>query len=312
MTNNKDTKIVVDKTYIEFMGEKIYPPFKIEDVKSVLGEGRYVLVNPEFNIKNQVWDELGIFGWLNDDCTEIKSWGICIAQNEKNLPLNVYQGKILIGKKEYTECKWKVDPPAQTLKNGCFRLYTLFHDMVEKISDITFDSPISSRIIIEYTIPKPKKEKSDKYKLKHLNEPVLEFVNFNFKLAVIQLLMYKKGLLTPRFDIYEFAEEYTKRKIDIDEDGYEPIKEALDWFKALEIPQSMAEYVDELIMDGGNDIYGQIIPFWDGEDGFFDIDTLDEAEVKQFPNLHYINLMSINPEKAIEVLEKCGVSVELL
>lgn len=38
-------------------------------------------------------------------------------------------------------------------------------------------------------------------------------------------------------------------------------------------------------MDGGNQIYGNIAPLWDGEDERFDVDGISPDELKCFPNL---------------------------
>lgn len=314
MKDNSNHKIIsIQKDHLVFMGEKIYPPFKLDILKNIFGDAR--IVPPSGNIKKTycVWDEIGIYGWLNDQCTEIEAFGICIVHHERNLPSGLYDGSIKIGTKDYRECKWKFDCYfAQEIKKGCFLIVTLLPEQLSTVKDKFKDTAVylSGIIEIDYVPPKPKKP--SKYNLSKLKEPILKFSNFNFKLAVIQSLMYDKCLLTPKFDIYEFAEEYTKRDINIDDEGYGPIKEALNWFKKLEIPQSMAKEVDTLIMDGGNNIYGQITPFWDGEDNFFDIDVLDEAEVKQFPNLSHVTLMSEKPDKAIAVLKKCGVSVDVL
>lgn len=198
------------------------------------------------------------------------------------------------------------------MKQGCFHLLTLSPDMLPEIEDEDRDiaEMSASRMEITYIAPKVKKPK--KFVLPKLDEPVLEFTNLNFKLAVIQKLMYEKNLLEPQFDIYEFAKEYTRREIDIDDEGYEPIKEAKKWFKDLQISKRLADEVTELEMDGGDDIYFQIVPFWDGEDEIFDINKITEEEVRQFPNLRHMTLMSSKPKKVMEVLEKCGVEVELV
>lgn len=65
-------------------------------------------------------------------------------------------------------------------------------------------------------------------------------------------------------------------------------------------------------MDGGSAVYGQIWPFWDGEDEYFDLDAVTEAELRQFPNLTRVTLMSSRPEAVAPVLEACSVEVELL
>ena len=65
-------------------------------------------------------------------------------------------------------------------------------------------------------------------------------------------------------------------------------------------------------MDGGSEIYTQLCPFWDGEDGAFDLNTITEAELRQFPNLKHMTLMSSKPEQVLPVLERCGIKVDLL
>ncbi len=319
MINNKDAIIVISKDSIEFGGEKLVPPFKIEEVKRVLGEGRYFFKElkdcgiPGLAVRNQVWDELGIFASLNDKETEVRTFCVCVVPNSHNHPKKLYEGRILIGSKDYTECKWKFDGRSdQEMKQGCFHLLTLSPDLLPEIEDEDRDIAEMSASRMEITYIPPKVKKSKKFTLTKLDEPVLEFTNLNFKLAVIQKLMYEKDLLEPQFDIYEFAKEYTRREIDIDDEGYEPIKEAKKWFKDLQIPKRLAGEVTELEMDGGDDIYFQIVPFWDGEDEIFDINKITEAEVRQFPNLRHMTLMSSKPKKVVEVFEKCGVEVELL
>lgn len=315
MKEQKSSKrISIKKDHIDFFGQKLYPPFYLEDVRKVLGDGRTIPAHDEIKKSFYVWDELGIQAWMNDEITEAEAFGICIAEYKSNLPKKLYDGAIYIGTKDYRETKWKFDLEfAQEKKLGCFEIATLLPSELSKVDNQFKDIALqmSSMIEVDYT-PIENKKKEKKYVLNPIHEPALTFTHFNFKLAVIQLLMYKKELLKPKFDIYEFAEEYAKRKIDIEDEGYEPIQEALNWFKKLEIPERLADEVDDLVMDGGNDIYHQIIPFWDGEDDYFDINALDEAEVKQFKNLHHITLMSANPDKAIETLETCNVTVELL
>ena len=65
-------------------------------------------------------------------------------------------------------------------------------------------------------------------------------------------------------------------------------------------------------MDGGSKIYLQLCPFWDGEDGAFDLNTITEAELRQFPNLKHITLMSSKPEQVLPVLERCSIKADLL
>ncbi len=65
---------------------------------------------------------------------------------------------------------------------------------------------------------------------------------------------------------HEFAREYSRRKIDIDTEGYEPIPEIRKWLEKYPVPERLAPEVTEIEMDGGSEIYTQLCPFWDGED----------------------------------------------
>ena len=101
-------------------------------------------------------------------------------------------------------------------------------------------------------------------------------------------------------------------KIDIEAGGYEPIPENRKWVEKYPVPERLAPEGTEIEMDGGSEIYTQLCPFWDGEDGAFDLNTITEAELRQFPNLKHITLMSSKPEQVLPVLERCGIKVDLL
>ena len=216
-----------------------------------------------------------------------------------------YNGILKIGEKPYEKAKWKFDKMlADEMEYGCFSLTTLLDKNLPKVKGRDY---MSSRIQIVYEEPQEKKENI--YILKESTEPSLKFESFGFKLAIVQYLMYDKALLTPKFDIYEFAKVYEGREIDIDEEGYEPIQEAVEWFEKLQIPVTLADEIEELIVDGGNEIYSQIIPFWDGEDDYFDMRNVSEEEVKQFKNLKKMEVMPQENWDEMEVFKKCGIEV---
>ena len=66
------------------------------------------------------------------------------------------------------------------------------------------------------------------------SEQILHFDHLNFKLAVIQVLMYDLQVLKPSFDIYTFADQYSEEEIDTE--SMEVIRPALEYFEALSIP----------------------------------------------------------------------------
>ena len=124
--------------------------------------------------------------------------------------------------------------------------------------------------------------------------------------------MYEKGLLAPKLDAYEFAREYSRRKIDIDAEGYEPIPEIQKWLEQYPVPARLAPEVTEIEMDGGRrDLYPALsVLGWRGRS--LDLNTITEDELRQFPNLKHITLMSSKPEQVLPVLERCGIKADLL
>ena len=159
------------------------------------------------------------------------------------------------------------------------------------------------------TIEKNKEKYSEDF-YNNMEEGYLQFDNFNFKLAIIQELMYDINVLQPEFDIYEFAKEYKGEEIDTESETV--IEPALEYFKNLQIPKSLAKEVGSFYMDGGNEVYMNIIPLWDGEDGFFDLNNVSLAELRQFPNLTEATILTDDFDKIKKIFDAAGIKVELL
>ncbi|MFZ6874006.1 DUF6892 domain-containing protein [Undibacterium sp. Di27W] len=123
-----------------------------------------------------------------------------------------------------------------------------------------------------------------------------QFKDLNFKLLVIQELMYVQEKLLPRFDVHEFIRQHTDREIMIEKEGYDVIPEVLAYFENLLIPPSLLAQVDKLAFDGGNKIYHQIFPYWDGECDTFDVTFAED--IKLVPHL---KRMSSMPTRFIEL-----------
>ena len=100
--------------------------------------------------------------------------------------------------------------------------------------------------------------------------------------------------------------------MDIDTESMEIIQPALDHFEKLQIPKEYAQHVQEIYMDGGNEIYMNLIPQWDGEDDSFDLNEVSLKELQQFPNLKQATIISSNFEHVKETFDKQGVQVKLL
>jgi hypothetical protein len=139
---------------------------------------------------------------------------------------------------------------------------------------------------------------------------IAQFQDLNFKLTVINALMYDGDALTPRFDVDEFVESHDKRTIDTEEEGYEVIPEVLAWFAALEIPTSLLAGIERLEQEGGDEIWLQIIPFWDGEDDVFNIKSAADAAL--LPSLKNITLFYDDDDSIFQAFEARGVTAEWL
>ena len=159
------------------------------------------------------------------------------------------------------------------------------------------------------TIEKNKEKYSEDF-YNNMEEGYLQFDNFNFKLAIIQELMYDINVLQPEFDIYEFAKEYKGEEIDTESET--AIEPALEYFKNLQIPKSLAKEVGSFYMDGGNEVYMNIIPLWDGEDGYFDLNDVSLEELRQFPNLTEATILTDDFDKIKKIFDAAGIKVELL
>lgn len=318
---SKEQQFIVKKDRLMVCGKKLSPPFTLKQVTAVLGPARIVVKQGvrrdaatseerPYTVLYCVWDELGIQGRLNDEETEIETFFICLSPHESNLTSKQFDGDVLIGEKDYLEAVWEPFGCIQTCKLGGFTLFTRLPFPVPEHEDLqTVIARYSSQIELSYSIPMPK-VKTNKYKLSKLDEPVLKFKNLGFKLAVMNVLMYEKGLLEPKFDIWEFSETYARRRIDPEAEGYDGmIPEAASWFKRYPIPAQLAPEVTEIDMDGGDEVNCQLAPNWDGEDDLFDINAVDEAELRQFPNLKRASVFTTNEHAVVPMFRKCGVEV---
>ncbi len=148
-----------------------------------------------------------------------------------------------------------------------------------------------------------KETPKDTYIIKELNEEEITFTDFGFKLSVIQ------ELITPKFDLFEFVIWYSKREIDLEEEGYEPIEEVTQYFRDMPIPKRLAPEITEIYQDGGNEIYLNLIRFAEGWEDYWDIESTEDF--KNFPNLKKATLCYAK-QNVIEDLKEIGIDAEWL
>jgi hypothetical protein len=136
-----------------------------------------------------------------------------------------------------------------------------------------------------------------------------DFKDFNFKLAVIEVLMYRDKLLSPAFDVAEFIQQTKGRKLNLQKEGYKVIPGVKKYFKDLVIPPDLLGRV-ESIHQGYHTAYHQIIPFWDGEGDEFNITSTEDLNL--VPNLKEIVLLYDHEQKMVREFEAKGIKAQYL
>ncbi len=320
---------------------------KIDENKfaEILGEARKNIFQGETSGKSftrtvWIWDELGFIiniptedgvrYSLEFELIEDTEFRNSVKYNYFDLhSKKLFNGKFTLGGKEileaFSEKELKGAYYSLRKKFGNWEIsFEILDDIAQQIKALSFEEKEEGKISeilknhsqpfksfwFSYVTPKPKKVPSTKYKLSKATDTDLKFKNLNFKLAIIQELMYVQEILKPKFDVYEFCKEYTRKEIIPDDYFDEMIPEVKKWFKDLPIPASMADKITELYFDGGNEIYAQLIPQWDGEDNIYDIKSLNEEELTQFPNLKKIDGTAIFiSEKTKKILKNKGIEI---
>lgn len=308
--NLHNNSMIINGTSLAF-------PLSLKDIERVLGKPDQVVKKDNKFIK-YIYDNDGIvFQHSFEVKQHLKSCEVYIDEEHLISTVFLYYGdvvKSMIGEEELPKqpCQAVVFSDGKSpyffsdrQKVGDFNLIlwtpygTNFNGIAETITDT---------LSISY-FPEIK-HKRESYNLKTTDEEVLHFDNINFKLAIIQVLMYDLEVLKPVFNIFDFAEEASE--LNIDTECMEIIQPALEYMMDLPIPKKYAEQVQEIDMDGGNEIYMNLIPQWDGEDDSFDLNEVSLKELQQFPNLKQATIISSNFEHVKKTFDKQGVQVKVL
>lgn len=298
--NQKSFSVNILENGVEINNQSFSLPLNFENLRNLFGNNFVQTENDTDLI--YTWDNLGFKFFISKTDKSVKSIMIKTKESETSyLPKNVLNGKLKIKNQDYESCI------SITEKDYLFKDIAIGN--IKLTANISKEEPKQIVAFFISEIIKKEKKKSDKYEFKKISGEKIEFKDFNFKLAIIEELMYNKKILTPKFDVYEFGEFYDKREIDIEEDGYEPIPEVVEYFKKLEIDKKFAEEITEIYQDGGNEIYMNIMPFWDGEDDEFNIRNYED--LKYFPNLKKMTLFETDP-KIFEELKSKGIDAKPL
>ena len=316
-TTHKKLEINLHNNSMIINGTSLSFPLSLQDIEAVLGKPDQVVKRDNKFIK-YIYDNIGIvFEHSFSIKNHLKKSKTYIDEEHLISTVFLYYGdvvKSMTGEKELPKqpCQAVVLSDGKSPyffsnrhRVGDFNLIlwtpygTNFNGITETITDT---------LSISY-FPEIKRERESN-KLKITDEEVLHFDNITFKLAIIQVLMYDLEVLKPIFNIFDFAEEASE--LNIDTESMEIIQPALDYMINLPIPKKYAEQVQEIDMDGGNEIYMNLIPQWDGEDDSFDLNEVSLKELQQFPNLKQATIISRNFEHVKKTFDKKGVQVKVL
>ena len=311
--------------------------FSIARLTEVFGKPRITSITDEESPYKAMylWDSLGVYAFEKKDETlstlafrvvDDKDWQRRVTFDYFALrPKGLFTGDFTIAGKSplsYISKEQNMDSFGMDIALDSWNVSCLYTEKLSNDLEDLSKKAIVKRVAQEampfrdYEVNYASKEGSvdkekdpNKWTVPLSEEKCLQFKSFNFKLAVVQELMYVQEVLKPKFDVYDFCENYTKRDIDPEEYYFEVIPEVKKWFQDLPIPASLAALVTELYFDGGNEIYAQLIPFWDGEDDVFDIESLTEEDILQFPNLKVIDGTAILMSEQVKDLCKSkGIS----
>ena len=316
-TTHKKLEINLHNNSMIINGTSLSFPLSLQDIEAVLGKPDQVVKRDNKFIK-YIYDNIGIvFEHSFSIKNHLKKSKTYIDEEHLISSVFLYYGdvvKSMTGEKELPKqpCQAVILSDAKSPyffsdrhRVGDFNLilWTPYGTNFKGIAE-TFTDTLSISFFPEI------KREQESYKLETTDEEVLHFENINLKLAIIQVLMYDLEVLKPVFNIFDFAEE--AGELNIDTESMEIIQPALDYMINLPIPKKYAEQVQEIDMDGGNEIYMNLIPQWDGEDDSFDLNEVSLKELQQFPNLKQATIISSNFEHVKETFDKQGVQVKVL
>ena len=321
-----DNALIINGNHLEF-------PLSYDEIKAVLGEARLEIDEAHGKHITYIFDDLGIeFEGSPEYLKNLKkkkaykdkehyiiSLALYVTGNKiysfrDTFPKGKYDGSLtFLGNKIDADKMWSSITgygyqPAFTDENGKKANVHVSAAIHADNKDALYDGdklladtglsfvPERPRSTVDYTIVQP-------------DEECLVFDTFNFKLAVINELMYNREVLEPYFDIYDYM-AYKKGKWNLDNGTN--VKAAVQFFKDLPVPVRLADCLTEINMDGADEIYMNIAPEWDGEDDRFDFNKLTEAELKQFKNLKKIQIFGNDKDadKLRKVCDPLGIKVE--
>ena len=212
--NLQNNSMIINGTSLSF-------PLSLKDIEAVLGKPDQVVKRDNKFIK-YIYDKAGIvFEHSFSINNHLKKCKTYIDEEHLISTVFLYYGDIvksMTGEKELP----KQPCQAVVLSDGKSPYFFSDRQIVGDFNLILWTpygrnfngipETITDTLSISY-FPEVKHER-ESYKLKETDEELLHFDNINFKLTIIQVLMYDLRVLKPYFGIYDFADEFSEEDID--------------------------------------------------------------------------------------------------
>ncbi len=275
--------INVQKNQITIGDTTLHYPISFDNFNGALGNTASLDGNLSDNLI-YLWNKNGIRAFVDKETNILSEINIIFSIDVgfEGRPESAYDGQVLIDGKPLTSLV------TITPETGSFDDQS-YNDVEFAVAiDKSLAQPITTLILdslIENSAPETAKESTAPILAPKADHPII-FTDFNFKLAILNELMFGENPQLEPFKLSEFVSSYSERNIDIDLEGYDPMPEVVRYFEAYEVDEKYAPSITSLYLDGGNDIYLEIAPLWGGDTPFFDIE--DFSDVTHFPNLKEI------------------------
>jgi uncharacterized protein DUF6892 len=143
-----------------------------------------------------------------------------------------------------------------------------------------------------------------------VGKPGAPFTDPNLKLVVLSSLIDAGTIhLGPR---KKLAAHLLGPGYDEDQDGYCMLKPVYDYLVRYPLTANHLAAVTSIEFDGGSEIYNYPFPFWDGEDGEFDVASLEGIErlinLKRIEMVSLLNDPDLSRLAALRQLEHLGLN----
>jgi len=232
-----------------------------------------------------IWDNLGLMASVESDGSLNHVWLRLEPQAESrpDLPSRAFAGSILIDGRPLAEAV--KDPEGLSAHVDPYQaVYAIASADFEHRWTVHCIGQAPSFTVVMLRPPKRKEAQSEEdYAHAPVADPAV-FSSLNLKLLVIDRLMYWDRAMRPAFDLAEYA-WIKSRAVVTERDDVSDSPEAVEWFRSCPVPKGMAASIEELVFDGGNEVYMNICSNWDGEDDRYDVTSITEADLDLLPSL---------------------------